>query len=164
MADIDNVSSGLDKQDVGELLAYVQGDSADVPKALDRLMTNLYQKIVTVSGYSVASEVGRQAKLTKFLAQVEDELFDENMLATMSHEDLLDLHKRVADEANRSQESTRKWLQQNRDTFQGKKTEIEVLAQQLSTLPPDKLSTIKKILQGESLIATEGDSSGDVDI
>lgn len=144
--------SGLDQFAVQELVEYIMGSSAEPPKALDKMMTNLYQKLQTGLGYSVASNVQRQAKLVKFISEVESEIFDPERVKDMEEDKLVDLYTKATKTLSEMNEFERRFLAQNKDAFSSHKTEQEKIAQKLMTLSPEKLESIMKIIQGESLV------------
>ena len=155
-------SSGLDQFAVQELVGYIMGITSEPPKALDKMMTNLYQKLQLGLGYSVASNVQRQTKLVKFIATVEDELFDPEQVATMDKSDMQELYKNATKALAEMNEFERRFLAQNKDAFSSHKTEQEQLAQQLMTLSPEKLDSIMKIVKGETALAQNEESQEDI--
>jgi len=145
-------TSELNQNDANELIQFVMGDTLQPPQNLDKLMTNLYQKLQMTLGYSMARNVNRQVKLSKFIESAEDILFDpdnEN-LQNMDPEVLADLYKQATKSLTDMNEFQRRFLAQNKDTLVGERTQQEEIAAQLMALSPQKLESIMQILRGES--------------
>ena len=148
MSEVNN----LEVNDAQELVEFVYGDSLQVPQNLDKMMTNLYQKLQMTLGYSMAKNVKRQMKLANFIEKVEDELFDvsDETISSMDPEQLQDLYKQATKTLTEMNEFQRRFLAQNKDTLVGERTQQEELASQLMALSPQKLDSIMKIIRGES--------------
>lgn len=150
-------TSGLDQYEVQELINYIMGLSSTPPAALDKMMTNLYQKIQMSLGYSVASNVQRQARITKFLSMAEKEVFEmsEEDISNMDREALTKLYNSASKALGEMNEFERRFLAQNKEVFNGKLTEQEKIAQQLMALPQDKIEQIMSIIKGETKEETQ---------
>lgn len=155
-------TSGLDQVAVQELVGYIMGITSEPPKALDKMMTNLYQKLQLGLGYSVASNVQRQTKLVKFISTVEDEIFDAEQVKDLDKSELQELYKNASKALAEMNEFERRFLAQNKDAFNSHKTEQEQLAQQLMTLSPEKIESIMKIVKGETALEQSTESPEDI--
>lgn len=155
-------STGLDRQDVSDLVSFMMGESSTPPAALSRVMTNLYQKMQMSLGYNVAGNTQRMVQLQKFIADAEAELFDPSSVQTMSKEDLLDAYKSATKTLGEMNELTRRFLAQNKDTFGRPQTAQEQLASKLLTLSPEKLESIMSIVEAEEQMASTPNDSLDI--
>lgn len=155
------VATGLDKEDVNDLVSYIQGDSTDIPDSLSRIMTNLYQKMQISLGYNIASQTQRMIKLQKFIATAEEELYDPDQIPNMDKESLVKTYNSANKALGDMNELTRRFLAQNKDTFKSTPTEQEKLAQKLITLSPEKIEAIMKIINADqAVVSTSNDEDG----
>ena len=145
--------SEITTQDTNELVEFVMGNSVQPPENLDKMMTNLYQKLQMTLGYSMANNVKRQTKLVKFLELAETEIFDldSETISQMDREELVKLYSQATKTLSDMNEFQRRFLAQNQN-MAGEKTQTEELAQKLMALPPSKLESIKQIISGETAI------------
>ena len=145
--------SEITTQDTNELVEFVMGNSVQPPENLDKMMTNLYQKLQMTLGYSMANNVKRQTKLVKFLELAESEIFDldSETISQMDREELVKLYSQATKTLSDMNEFQRRFLAQNQN-MAGEKTQTEELAQKLMALPPSKLESIKQIISGETAI------------
>ena len=155
------VATGLDKEDVNDLVSYIQGDSTDIPDSLSRIMTNLIQKMQVSLGYNIASQTQRMIKLQKFIATAEEELYDPDQIPNMDKESLVKTYNSANKALSDMNELTRRFLAQNKDTFKTAPTEQEKLAQKLVTLSPGKIEAIMNIINADqAMVASSNDEDG----
>lgn len=156
-------SSGLNQTEVQELVAFIMGDESKPPESLDRMMTNLYDKMVMVLGYNVVANCSRQAKLQKFITTAEDTLYDVTRIPMMEHEELEKAYTSASKTMTDMTELQRRFVAQNKDVLTRTRTEQEKIAQSIMSLPADKIDMILSIIKGESEMAKSGDSFDEVD-
>jgi hypothetical protein len=150
-----STESSTTENEVQELVSYIMGSLTEPPKSLEKMMTNLYQKLQTGLGYSIASNVKRQTKLARFIAAAEEELYDPEQVSLMEREDLEKAYSSASKSLSEMNEFERRFLAQNKESFTAKRTEQEDIAAKLMTLPSDKIESIMKIINGEALLTQE---------
>lgn len=136
------VTGGMDTTELKEFIEYVVGDVAEPPAVMNKIMNNLIQKLSMGLGYNVVANIGRQAKLAKFLSVAEEFLFDTEDLKDMDKKQIAELHKEAGKTLTDLFEVQRKFIVQNKDVLKTDSTPQEKMVSKLMTLPPDKIEKI----------------------
>ena len=134
-----------------EFYDWLSGKKDKMPVFVEGLVNNLAYKINTSMGYLCAMSVSRLYKLTKFMNDAEDILFDPGTLRTLSSKELTDVYKTASVTITQTMEFIRRYLAQNQesinfDTNSGSST----VSQILSTLPPEKLAQLKALFLSQT--------------
>ena len=134
-----------------EFYEWLCGKKEKMPVFVEGLVNNLAYKINTSMGYLCAMSVSRLYKLTKFMNDAEDILFDPNMLRTLSSKELTDVYKTASVTIMQTMEFIRRYLAQNQDAINfDANSGSSAVSQLLSTLPPEKLSQLKALFLSQS--------------
>ena len=141
----------LDEIQRDEFFEWLCGRKKDMPVFVEGLVNNLAYKINTSMGYLCAMSVSRLYKLSHFMNEAEDIIFDPTILRTMTTKEVTDLYKTASGTIMQTMEFIRRYLAQNQDAINfDAKTGADSVSQILSTLPPDKLSQLKALFMSQS--------------
>lgn len=146
---VPHTAGGMDSTEVKDFIGYVLGDVAEPPEVMNKIMNNLIQKLSMGLGYNVVNNIGRQAKLSKFLALAEERMFDIEEVKDMDKEELAKMYNQAEKTLNGLQEFQRKFIVQNKDLLKTDSTPQEKMVSKLMTLPPAKLEKIMGVIEAE---------------
>lgn len=143
-----HVATGMDNAELQEFMDFVLGNSTEPPAVMDKIMVNLITKLSMGLGYNVVSNITRQASLTKFLTEAEERLFDPKEVADMDRGELEASYKVASKTLDTLFETQRKFIVQNKDLLQTDNSPQEKIVAKLMTLPPDKMESVMRIIEG----------------
>ena len=134
-----------------EFFNWLCGRRESMPDFVEGLVNNLAYKINTSMGFLCAMSVSRLYKLTQFMNDAEDMLFDPNMLKAMSTKEIMDVYKTASTVIMQTMEFIRRYLAQNQDAINfDTNSGSSAVSQLLSTLPPEKLAQLKALFLSQS--------------
>jgi hypothetical protein len=134
-----------------EFFNWLCGRRETMPDFVEGLVNNLAYKINTSMGFLCAMSVSRLYKLTQFMNDAEDMLFDPNMLKAMSTKEIMDVYKTASTVIMQTMEFIRRYLAQNQDAINfDTNSGSSAVSQLLSTLPPEKLAQLKALFLSQS--------------
>lgn len=134
-----------------EFFEWMCGKREEMPEFVEGLVNNLAYKINTSMGFLCAMSVGRLYKLTQFMNQAEEILFDENAIKTLSSKELSDLYKTASTTIMQTMEFIRRYLAQNQEALNfDVNSGSSAVSQLLSTLPPEKLAQLKALFLSQA--------------
>lgn len=143
------ISGGMDTSELKEFIDYVMGDSVEPPEIMNKIMNNLISKLSMGLGYNVVNNIGRQAKLAKFLSVAEDKMFDPEEVKDLDNEIVAKLYAQAERTLTGLQEFQRKFIVQNKDLLKTDSSPQEKMVSKLMTLPPAKLDKIMEMIDSE---------------
>lgn len=134
-----------------EFYDWMCGKMDKMPDFVEGLVNNLAYKINTSMGYLCAISVSRLYKLTQFMSEAEDIIFDPALLRTMSSKEITDVYKTASVTIMQTMEFIRKYLSQNQESINfNSNTSADAVSQVLSTIPPEKLAQLKALFLSQS--------------
>lgn len=134
-----------------EFYEWLCGKKEKMPDFVEGLVNNLAYKINISMGYLCAMSVSRLYKLTKFMNDAEDILFDPNMLRTLTTKELTDVYKTASVTIMQTMEFIRRYLSQNQEAINfDTNSGSSAVSQLLSTLPPEKLAQLKALFMSQT--------------
>lgn len=143
--------SALSDEQKQEFSDWMCGKKEKMPEFVEGLVNNLAYKINASMGYLCAMSVSRLYKLTQFMSEAEDILFDPSVLRTMSSKELTEVYKTASVTIMQTMEFVRKYLAQNQDSINfNSNTGADSVSQVLSTLPPEKLAQLKALFLSQA--------------
>lgn len=145
-----NSLRNLESADQEAYWRWLSGQESEPPQAVKQVVTNLAQKINMTQGYLTAVSLSRMNRLSDFLKQAEELIFNPERLTSMSTEEILNLYDVGQKIYQSSMESSRKFVFQNKETLQDLEKPADELRQMLLSLPPNKLEKIRSIIEEAS--------------
>lgn len=143
--------SELTLEQKDEFYEWLCGRREKMPPFVEGLVNNLAYKINTSMGYLCAMSVSRLYKLTQFMNQAEDILFDPTTLHTLSSKELTEVYKTASNTIFQTMEFIRRYLSQNQDAINfDTNSGSAAVSQLLSTLPPEKLAQLKALFLSQT--------------
>lgn len=134
-----------------EFFNWLCGRRESMPDFVENLVNNLAYKINTSMGFLCAMSISRLYKLTQFMSEAEDILFDPNMLKAMSTKEISEVYKTASTTIMQTMEFIRRYLAQNQDAINfDTNSGSSAVSQLLSTLPPEKLAQLKALFLSQS--------------
>lgn len=136
----------LSIEEKDEFYEWLCGRKEKMPPFVEGLVNNLAYKINTSMGYLCAMSVSRLYKLSQFMNQAEDVLFDPNAIRSMTNKELSDIYKTASVTIMQTMEFVRRYLAQNQEAINfDTNSGASAVSQVLSTLPPEKLAQLKAL-------------------
>lgn len=129
-----------------EFFNWITGRVSDPPDVVRGVIINLATKINMVTGYLTSINLMRMNRISEFMQEAEDELFNRERLSNMSTEELSNVYSEAQRVLNSSLDFARKFTSQNKDL--GKLEEVDDLYKMLLSLPPSRIRELREILGG----------------
>ncbi len=143
--------SELTERQRDEFFNWLCGRSESIPPFVEGLVNNLAYKINTSMGFLCAMSVSRLYRLTQFMSEAEEIIFDPNMLKAMSTKEITETYKTASTVIMQTMEFIRRYLAQNQDAINfDTNSGSSAVSQLLSTLPPEKLAQLKALFLSQS--------------
>ena len=109
------------------------------------VIVNLASKINMVTGYLTSMNLIRMNRISEFMQQAEEQLFDTERLANMSTDEIASVYSEAQKVLSTSMDFARKFIYQNKEL--GKNEEVDELYKMLLALPPEKIRGLKKTIE-----------------
>ena len=143
--------SALTERQRDEFFNWLCGRRETMPPFVEGLVNNLAYKINTSMGFLCAMSVSRLYKLTQFMSEAEDKLFDPELIKVMDSKEILDAYKTASTVIMQTMEFIRRYLAQNQDAINfDTNSGSSAVSQLLSTLPPEKLAQLKALFLSQA--------------
>lgn len=143
--------SSLTLEQKDEFYDWLCGKIDKMPPFVEGLVNNLAYKINTSMGYLCAMSVSRLYKLSQFMNQAEDVLFDPSAVNSMTTKELTDIYKTASVTIMQTMEFVRRYLAQNQEAINfDTNSGASAVSQLLSTLPPEKLAQLKALFMSQT--------------
>lgn len=134
-----------------EFYDWLCGRKENMPAFVEGLVNNLAYKINTSMGFLCAMSVSRLYKLSQFMNQAEDVLFDPTAVHAMTTKELTEIYKTASVTIMQTMEFIRRYLAQNQEAINfDTNSGSSAVSQLLSTLPPEKLSQLKALFMSQT--------------
>lgn len=135
------------EKDAEEFFKWIIGVSKTPPQSIQRIITNIAQKINVAMGYLITLNLSRADHVSKFMKKAEEELFDVNKIYTNDMDENKELYELANKALKDNLEWTRKFISQNKEGLEDAGESVDTLKALLLSLPKDKLEWLLEQLK-----------------